>query len=102
MENMKRENQICPKCGEELMQCENCEEWGCPVCNDEWRTTNDDALLCPECAAACKEDCDRMRAAGCGSCSQFANENDEGQGWCNLRQEPVSFIDRCENRVPKI
>lgn len=101
MNDREKTPKMCPTCGEELMQCENCEEWGCSVCNEEWHTTRDDVLLCPECSAACKEDCDKMRAAGCGSCSLFTDETDEGNGWCNLRQESVSFIDHCENRLPK-
>lgn len=44
------------------MQCENCEKMGCPDC-DGFIVTRDDVILCPECGAACKEDCDKMRAA---------------------------------------
>ena len=64
----KQTTATCPKCGEEIVQCENCENMGCPDC-DGFVVTRDDVILCPECAAACKEDCDKMRAVGCGSCA---------------------------------
>lgn len=75
----KQTTATCPKCGEEIVQCENCENMGCPDC-DGFVVTRDDVILCPECAAACKEDCDKMRAVGCGSCALFADEDDEGAG----------------------
>ena len=84
----------------EIVQCENCENTGCPDC-DGFVVTRDDVILCPECAAACKEDCDKMRAIGCGSCALFADEDDEGQGWCELHQESVCFIDKCSDRISK-
>ena len=59
----KQTTATCPKCGEEIVQCENCENTGCPDC-DGFVVTRDDVILCPECAAACKEDCDKMRAIG--------------------------------------
>lgn len=91
----KQTTATCPKCGEEIVQCENCENMGCPDC-DGFVVTRGDVILCPECAAACKEDCDKMRAVGCGSCALFADEDDEGQGWCELHQESVCFIDKCK------
>lgn len=93
--------QVCPTCGEEIVECENCEKTGCPDC-DGFILTRDDVILCSECGAACKDDCDKMRAVGCGSCSLFANEDDEGQGWCELHQEPVYFIDKCDDRIAKV
>lgn len=51
----KQTTATCPKCGEEIVQCENCENTGCPDC-DGFVVTRDDVILCPECAAACKED----------------------------------------------
>jgi hypothetical protein len=42
-----------------------------------------------------------MRAVGCGSCALFADEDDEGQGWCELHQESVCFIDKCSDRISK-
>ena len=57
----KQTTATCPKCGEEIVQCENCENMGCPDC-DGFVVTRGDVILCPECAAACKEDCDKMRA----------------------------------------
>lgn len=92
---------VCPQCGAEIVQCENCENEGCTDCNG-FIVTRDDVILCPECGAACKEDCDQMRAIGCGSCSLFSDEDDEGQGWCELHQEPVCFIDKCDERVSKV
>lgn len=53
-------------------------------------------------AAACKEGCDKMRAIGCGSCALFADEDDEGQGWCELHQESVCYADKCANRISKV
>jgi hypothetical protein len=101
-ETMPEENQqYCPKCGEEIVQCENCENTGCPDC-DGFVVTSYDVLLCPECAASCENDCNKMRAVGCGSCSLFSEENDEGQGWCELHQEPVCFIDKCSDRISKV
>ena len=96
----KQTTATCPKCGEEIVQCGNCENTGCPDC-DGFVVTRDDVILCPECAAACKEDCDKMRAIGCGSCALFADEDDEGQGWCELHQESVCFIDKCSDRISK-
>ena len=29
----------CPECGMPLVQCDNCEEYGCPDCNEEWVVT---------------------------------------------------------------
>jgi hypothetical protein len=43
-----------------------------------------------------------MRAIGCGSCALFADEDDEGQGWCELHQESVCFIDKCSDRISKV
>lgn len=41
-------------------------------------------------------------AVGCGSCALFADEDDEGQGWCELHQESVCFIDKCSDRISKV
>ena len=41
----------CPECGMPLVQCDNCEEYGCPDCNEEWVVTSDESVLCPECSA---------------------------------------------------
>ena len=49
----KQTTATCPKCGEEIVQCENCENTGCPDC-DGFVVTRDDVILCPECAAAMK------------------------------------------------
>ena len=65
----KQTTATCPKCGEEIVQCENCENMG---------------------------------AVGCGSCALFADEDDEGQGWCELHQESVCFIDKCSDRISKV
>jgi hypothetical protein len=43
-----------------------------------------------------------MRAVGCGSCALFADEDDEGQGWCELHQESACFIDKCSDRISKV
>ena len=45
---------------------------------------------------------DKMRAIGCGSCALFADEDDEGQGWCELHQESVCYADKCANRISKV
>ena len=71
-----------------------------PIATDV--VTRDEVILCPECAAACKEGCDKMRAIGCGSCALFADEDDEGQGWCELHQESVCYADKCANRISKV
>lgn len=76
-------------------------EYGLPDC-DGFVVTRDEVILCPECAAACKEGCDKMRAIGCGSCALFADEDDEGQGWCELHQESVCYADKCANRISKV
>lgn len=94
------ENKLCPKCGEELQECENCENAGCPDC-DKYIVTRDDVVLCPECGAMCKAECDAQRAVGCGSCALFSDEDDEGRGWCELHQEPMCYIDKCEDRLSK-
>ena len=75
----KQTTATCPKCGEEIVQCENCENMGCPDC---------DGFV--------------VTAVGCGSCALFADEDDEGQGWCELHQESVYFIDKCSDRISKV
>lgn len=94
------EPKLCPKCGEELQQCEGCENMGCADC-DGYIVTHDGVVLCSECGAVCKADCDAMRAVGCGSCALFSNEDIEGQGWCELHQESTYYIDKCNDRLPK-
>ena len=85
----KQTTATCPKCGEEIVQCENCENMGCPDCDGFVVTRGE-------------EDCDKMRAVGCGSCALFADEDDEGQGWCELHQESACFIDKCSDRISKV
>ena len=87
----KQTTATCPKCGEEIVQCENCENMGCPDC-DGFVVTRGDVILCPECAAACKEDCDKMRAVGCGSCALFADEDDEGRVGANCIRNPCASL----------
>ena len=69
----KQTTATCPKCGEEIVQCENCENMGLSLIH-----------------------------IGCGSCALFADEDDEGQGWCELHQESVCFIDKCSDRISKV
>lgn len=95
------EKHVCPACGEEIVQCEYCENEGCPDCNG-FVVTREEVVLCPECAAACKEDCDKARAIGCGGCSLFSDEDVDGDGWCELHQRSMNCIDDCDDRVPKL
>lgn len=49
----------------------------------------------------CRPICERC-ANGGGSCALFADEDDEGQGWCELHQESVCYADKCANRISKV
>ena len=85
----KQTTATCPKCGEEIVQCENCENTGCPDC-DGFIVTRDDVILCPECAAACKENCDKMRAVGCGSCALSLTKTTRGRVGANCIRTPCA------------
>lgn len=62
----------CPECGMPLVQCDNCEEYGCPDCNEEWVVTSDESVLCPECSADIRAEYNKATENGtkvCGSCA---------------------------------
>lgn len=101
--NNQQTPNVCPKCGEEKVQCENCENMGCPDC-DGYVTTSDDVLLCPECSAALQAEYDKETDNGtkvCGTCSLFADEDTDGDGWCEFHQEPRHCSNYCEDRLPR-
>ena len=55
-----------------LVQCDNCEEYGCPDCNEEWVVTSDESVLCPECSADIRAEYNKATENGtkvCGSVS---------------------------------
>lgn len=82
------ENKLCPKCGEELVMCENCENTGCPDC-DGYITTRDDVLLCAECGTAIQAEWEKQTENGtkvCGTCAHFKFEDCDGDGWCDKDQ----------------
>ena len=103
MKDNNRTPKVCPKCGDDLTICENCEKTGCMDC-ENWTRTRDDCDLCPECAAALQAEYDKETDNGtkvCGTCSLFTDEDAEGDGWCEFHQESRHCSDYCENRLPK-
>ena len=97
------ENQICPKCGEELVQCENCENVGCPDC-DGYVTTPDEVLLCAKCTAALKAEWDEHTANGtkiCGTCVHFKDEDADGDGWCEEDDWGWNRQHYCQHHAPR-
>lgn len=100
----------CPECGEQLVQCDNCEEYGCPSCNEEWAVTGDESVLCPECSADIREEYNKATENGtkvCGSCACFKDEDVSGCGECNHHDVPENYFsvrscfDYCGNWTQK-
>ena len=80
----------CPECGMPLVQCDNCEEYGCPDCNEEWVVTSDESVLCPECSADIRAEYNKATENGtkvCGSCACFKNEDANGVGECEYPED---------------
>lgn len=96
-------NKLCPKCGEELVMCENCDNVGCPDC-DGYVVTRDDVLLCAECDAALRTEWEKQTENGtrvCGTCAHFKDEDVDGDGWCDKDQMESHRSYYCENHSPK-
>lgn len=100
----------CPECGMPLVQCDNCEEYGCPDCNEEWVVTSDESVLCPECSADIRAEYNKATENGtkvCGSCNCFKYEDANGYGECEHHDVPESYFearhcsDYCGNWIPK-
>lgn len=73
-----------------LVQCDNCEEYGCPDCNEEWVVTSDESVLCPECSADIRAEYNKATENGtkvCGSCACFKNEDANGVGECEYPED---------------
>ena len=80
----------CPECGMPLVQCDNCEEYGCPDCNEEWVVTSDESVLCPECSADIRAEYNKATENGtkvCGSCACFKKEDANGVGECEYPED---------------
>lgn len=92
--------EVCPTCGEELTACENCEVNICTCCNEDWRTTRDDVILCPECVAALTEDYNKQTDNGtkvCGTCAHFVGMDTDGDGLCRRDILDYHKTDYCKN-----
>lgn len=93
------EIKLCPNCGLDYDKCENCEREGCFNC-DGWTMTSDDCPLCPECAAAIKEEYNTNTDNGtkiCETCSHFApDEDDEEYGSCRNNRGGVHQSEWCK------
>ncbi len=88
--------ELCPKCGEPLVECENCETSGCVCCNEDWVTTMDDVLLCPECGEALQKEYDKATENGtkvCRTCAHF----EAGPEWCPHIEESKDPREYCED-----
>lgn len=48
------------------------------------------------------EDLNRLIRDEITAIEALRSEDDEGQGWCELHQESVCFIDKCSDRISKV
>lgn len=99
LDQQKELEDNCDKCGEQLDQCEGCENKACSICDDDyWRHDSEGVKLCPDCYAALQEEYNRETNNGqrvCGSCAHFENEDIDGDGDCSEELGPKNCRDYC-------